>query len=175
MQTYPHLNRFLLGVACLGIPFFLRTVSPALEVYPSIVFPARATSVNVSSETITYNQLELYGIRDGKEFRLAPIRFLDPVPLQYLGVLFEREFGLDPEMPKRVYFKYLPLPDLLLDPGKNDAADRAETKTWLKHRLSETSCETDTLILRKRKSSVDRKTGEIAKSELLYEKSIILD
>lgn len=165
----------MLGSLCLGIPFVLRTVCPALEIYPSIVFPARATLVDVSDSDITYSQLELYGLKNGNEVRLDPISFLDPIPLQYLGVLFERDFGLDPEKPKQVYFKYLSIPNIQIDRSKITAEERAETEKWLQERLIEESCAADTLILRKRKSSIDRSSGEMTQTELLYEKYITLD
>lgn len=175
ITRYPHISAAAVLLTVLGVPFFLRTVAPAFEVYPSLVFPARATLVDVASGEVTYVQRELIGLREGQEVRLDPIRFLEPIPLQYLGVLFDRAFSLDPNDERRIYFKYLPVKERTVPRSQISEEEREETRNWLASRLEALGCDSDQLILRKKRYIVDRSTSTILDTEIIYERIVELD
>lgn len=177
MKGYPHLTCFCVGSLLLGVPFVLRTVSPALEVYPSIVFPARATVVDVSHENLEFTNLELWGVgsKGKEEILLDPARFLEPVPAVNLGVLVEREFALNPEAGRSIKFKYVPISAREMGRSKVTPEERQETRDWLRNRLNTAGCEPYLLILRKRNSSINRNTGEVINSAIQNETTLRLD
>ena len=76
------------------VPFALRTLSSAVEPYPAVLLPAGPGKVPVSSGTASYSVRSLLGHKpDGSEAPLDPVRFLAPIPVQYLYALADGEFG----------------------------------------------------------------------------------
>ena len=167
-MRYPHTLGFGLACLALGVPFVVRTVCPAYEIYPSVVLPARASLLDVEGGSFIYKAREFAGVSEetGETLVLDSAVFLDPIPPQTKGVLSTREFYLKEGYRREVYFKYLPLSGFNLSRADITAQEQRETKLWISWKLQEAGCKPYEFILRK----VAHKVGEEREPKVTDEK-----
>ena len=165
----------LLSIA-LFFPFILRTLSSTLEPYPSILLPSGAGKINLKKEVIKVNNLSIYGYDfQGKLQKVDAVKFLAPIPSQYLYSIARNEFGLSTKTTEEIWIggfgKSIKL-DRKLKPINPENQKLA--KLWLSDRLSQLGLSTSSILIRYELRKLAINSGKEVSKEIINEKNILL-
>ncbi|MCZ6674119.1 MAG: hypothetical protein O7C75_14410 [Verrucomicrobia bacterium] len=174
-KDYRHLIRLGIVSTILVVPYGLKLLSKSLEIYPAIIFPAGAVTLEHKDGWHQMVQHGLFGVdvSTKKLKQLDKGKFLNPVPIHYLSLLLFNEFGLNPDIESTIYFRYFK-PLRVKKFSSVTETDREETRDWLRNRLIAAGCDDEVLIIRKTELRINRDSGEIEYLENIHEKTISL-
>ena len=126
----------------------LKILDPRLEMYPSIVLPSGSKKC-VLLDTVRITVSEVYGLTPrGTLKNLDKSSFLQNIRVQYLDHLYHHNFGLTRFQTQNSRTNRLGIPFSIT--SKVSEEDIAETKIWLRSRLTEQGCSDSVLILKKK-------------------------
>lgn len=146
-SKFKNINLFIFLLIFLGVPYALRIIDYRTEIYPSVVLPFGAGTVNPGDE-ISLKIYEIYGYtKDGSLKILDKSRFLQHIRVGYFDFLYEDRFGLKASGGHHFNTTRLGIPVSM--ENKVSAEDKEETKIWLRERLQEQGCKDSVLILKK--------------------------
>lgn len=146
LTVYVEENKFFISAITLFLflflPFLFRSSIVKIELFPAIIMPSGSKKVNVESEYLRFDDLNLYGIDSlGNEKKLNHTDFLDPVPVWYLSSLVKRGFGVNPNIK--------PKPKMFKSNAIHTEEDIEEGRQFLRMHLKEQDC-SDSLLIVKR-------------------------
>jgi hypothetical protein len=168
-MKYPNLLYTTLLSASLLAPFALRL--GLTEPYPAVLMPNWAGTVKATGDEIDTNITAIYGRMTGRDawIRLAPSRFLHPIPVEYFPVLAARYFGLIPSA-KQV----LKLGSITIDPKNNTSEEEVKSaKEWFRRRLAESGCDDNVLRITQEVVTIRRSDG--AQIPVRYQDEKVID
>jgi hypothetical protein len=140
-MKYPNLLYTTLLSASLLVPFALRL--GLTEPYPAVLMPNWAGTVKATGDEIDTNITAIYGRMTGRDawIRLAPSRFLHPIPVEYFPLLAERYFGLSPSAHRIIKVG----PITMGSQHNTSEEDVKSAKQWFRTRLTENGYRDDAL------------------------------
>ena len=140
-MKYPNLLYTTLLSASLLVPFALRL--GLTEPYPAVLMPNWAGTVKATGDEIDTNITAIYGRMTGRDawIRLAPSRFLYPIPVEYFPLLAERYFGLSPSAHRIIKVG----PITMGSQHNTSEEDVKSAKQWFRTRLTENGYRDDAL------------------------------
>lgn len=163
----------LLLIIGLTVPYSLKLLSPQLEPYPAIIFPAGPGKVKGSQDTFDFIASNIYcfDLLTKEWERQDTLSFLSPIPRQYFQAIVKNEFGLNPKLEHTVKFRKGIFPSFTYkNSSALDLANIDHAKAWLRDRLQQHGCMDSSLIVRHTRMSVDLATRVVSEMNVIDEK-----
>ena len=154
----------------LFVPFAIKTLNTKLEIFPAPIFPSGSSKFEVDVNPDLYFNV-LYGIDSTTKSKkeLNKYIFFKTIPVHYLNILANKDFGLNPEKnEEKINF----LGIKFTKKSKVSSYDIIESKKWISRLLLEQGCIGSTLLIRRKKIRIDRDTKKIKDSIILDEATI---
>lgn len=145
-------------------------MQPGLEIYPAIIFPAGAEKLNLKNEIRSFQNYELYGLKDTLQI-IDSEKFLREIPSQYFHSLIKGNFGLES------YLNEFEIPFTKIKvPEKNYLNDQKiqDAKDWIKKGLKEQGLSDSILVIRKIQKDYNVISKKLEKQTIIYEKTFSL-
>lgn len=162
----------VLVFGALAVPFGVSKLTAA-EPFPAIILPGSPSQVYVAGERTSFTSLNLVAVdASGTEVRLDPRDIMDPLPVQYLGVLAGHSFG-QTRPDERIVVKGIGLEFDVNDHHPTDDEQR-EARAWISERLVRLGLEPHRLLVRYDTVTVNVRTGQEVSRTLLGERAIDL-
>lgn len=176
-MRYKHIAGASALALVLGAPFALKTVAPALEPYPAIIYPAGAGVVDTRENLLRSSRVELVGFdpASGQEQIVEIQPFLSPIPVQYFRDLTSREFGLQENLSLEIDFRILPLKTRTVVRRPITPEARDEAREWLRGRLDKAGLDPHRLLIRTSSLVIDARSGAELERKVTNEKNLGLD
>ncbi|MFY0628619.1 MAG: hypothetical protein JXR07_20140 [Reichenbachiella sp.] len=136
------------------------------EMFPAIIMPSGHYKVNVD-DSVVFITRELYGMSKIEGVGLAqidPLKFMNGIPIQYLGPMSRNQFGLKPKDRQLQILK-----TKYLERTKVNQSDLNESKEWIKDRLIAQKCKDTILVFRIYENHISLSNREGIKKKLLDE------
>lgn len=167
----------LLLLTALVVPYGLKLLSPLLEPYPAIIFPAGAGKVESSQDTFEFSISNIYCFNLLTEDweKLSTRSFLHPIPPQRFYAISRNEFGLNSDLEYEVNFRRNILPSFTYKNHSALSAAKIEsTRAWLRDRLQKHGCRAESLLVRRTLMSVNLKTRIVSEIDVIGEEKFEL-
>jgi hypothetical protein len=149
----------LLIALALIVPESLRSWAKSLEPYPAVILPAGASTIRIKRGTVPMSRLFLTAKRNGKWEEVDVAKFMAPISKHYFGHVAGRGFGF----PK----------SRRASPRQLEQA--AQTKRWMKAKLTAQGFETKELRVMSEKLTVALPSGKQTGSRVSRKKTYDLD
>ncbi|WP_339926344.1 hypothetical protein [uncultured Cyclobacterium sp.] len=154
----------------LFIPFTIKSLEPGLEIYPAIIFPAGASTLNVQDEFRTFERYEVYGLNDSL-VKLNTQTLLKNIPSHYFHSVLKGNFGLEPY--KNTFLIPFTIKEVFEGNNLNPEKVKA-SKLWLSTNLNDAGYTDSIFVLRKIKKKYNLNRKQIESETLIYEKTFPL-
>lgn len=175
MNRYPHTCLTLLLSCLLLPPFLLKTFYPNLEPYPAVILPSGSDTINVENTRVNFTKTSVWA-KESKAKTWSKIdseKFLEPIPIHYLKYIALTSFGFKSE-PKKASSVWKKKYDSILS-SKITSEERAETKNWLKQKLTKFGYVPDEFMVVSEEITFDINTGKIVSRTRTDEQIFKLD
>lgn len=155
----------------LFIPFTIKSLEPGLEIYPAIIFPAGASTLNVQDEFRTFESYEIYGLNDSL-VKLNSQTLLKNIPRHYFHSVLKGNFGLEPYKNSFLF----PFTKKEIFEGNNLNQVKAKaSKLWFRTNLKEAGYSDSIFVLRKIQKKYNLNSKQLESEILIYEKTFNLN
>jgi hypothetical protein len=145
----------LLG-AVLLLPMLIKTT--IAEPFPAVLLPSGAGLVPLIDGRVQFEYVSLFAYDEaGALKKIAPLGFVDPMPVHFIPGLIRNRFGQGTEVSRTVRALGR---DLHFDRPQPTAAEREQARAWLREKLRARGLADQVLIARVESSTVVLSTGE---------------
>ncbi|GAB3006265.1 hypothetical protein GCM10027284_25220 [Cyclobacterium sediminis] len=155
----------------LFIPFTIKSLEPGLEIYPAIIFPTGASTLNVQNEFRTFEKYELFALKDSLVALNSQI-LLKNIPSQYFHSIIKGNFGLEPY---QNFFQFPFSSWKIIEGNDLNQEKKKATKSWLRTNLNEAGYSDSIFVLRKIQIKYNLYQKQIASDTIIYEKTYYLN
>lgn len=165
IRRLKNIGYFFLLLAFFLPPFAFRAIDLRWEIFPSIILPSYASLSNTDKEEVrVVSQLLAYN--DNQELEAIPkTDFFHKIPRQYHNYIIGNNFGL--QMSPNVNLKTRRFNFKFTQESKVSKKEIADTKVWIRDRLSEMGLKDSILIIRKQKVIINPDRSLQTKKEII--------
>lgn len=146
--------------AFLIAPEVLRAVSGSLEPYPAVLLPAGAGKIGLNGDRLPLRRTLLEAQRAGRWHAIDATKFLEPLPVHFLGGVLRGEFG----------FHDGGWRGAKAPPPKTAPADVESTKRWLRRKLEQLGFEAARIRVVEQEVTIEVPSGRRLHEKVLSER-----
>lgn len=169
-SKFQNTKQAILIFLILFIPFTIKSLEPGLEIYPAIIFPTGASTLNVQNEFRTFERYELYALKDSL-VKLNSQTLLKNIPTQYFHSIIKGNFGLEPYK----NFFLIPFTKKKIFEENNLKPEKVKaTKLWLRTNLYEAGYSDSIFVLKRIQMKYNLNRKQIESDTIIYEKTYYL-